>query len=47
MARQTLKYFGLRSSTDLYLKLLYDIERVRAGRRTRELQYAAFDAAIT
>lgn len=47
MPREPSKYFGLRSSTDLYLKLVYDIERLRTGRGTKELQYAAIDAAVT
>ncbi|MEY9198431.1 hypothetical protein ABIA16_003547 [Sinorhizobium fredii] len=41
------KTFGLRSSTDLYLKLLHDIERLRSGGGTKAVQYAAFDAAVT
>ncbi|NTI03160.1 hypothetical protein G6K88_14140 [Agrobacterium rhizogenes] len=47
MARPPSKYFGLRSSTDLYLKLLHDIERLQAGGSTKKVQYAAFDAAVT
>lgn len=47
MTRPPSKYFGLKSSTDLYLKLLYDIERLRAGGGTKAVQYAAFDAAVT
>ncbi|MDE8763658.1 MULTISPECIES: hypothetical protein [Rhizobium] len=41
------KTFGLASSTDLYLKLIHDIERLRAGAGTKAVQYAAFDAAVT
>ncbi|MHC2361763.1 hypothetical protein [Rhizobium leguminosarum] len=41
------KTFGLTSSTDLYLKLLFDIDRLRAGGGTKAVQYAAFDAAVT
>lgn len=41
------KTFGLRSSTDLYLKLLFDIERLKSARFTKPIQYAAFDAAVT
>ncbi|UFW65808.1 hypothetical protein RlegWSM1455_07235 [Rhizobium laguerreae] len=47
MPRPPSKYFGLRSSTDLYLKLLHDIERLRSGGGTKAVQYAAFDAAVT
>ncbi|NKL94184.1 hypothetical protein [Rhizobium leguminosarum] len=47
MATSPDKTFGLRSSTDLYLKLIYDIDRLRSGGSTRAVQYAAFDAAIT
>jgi len=47
MTRPSPKYFGLSSSTDLYLKLLYDIERLRSARSTKAVQYAAFDAAVT
>jgi len=41
------KYFGLRSSTDLYLKLVYDIERLRKADSSAAIQYAAIDAAVT
>jgi hypothetical protein len=41
------KTFGLQSSTDLYLKLIHDIDRLRSGGGTRAVQYAAFDAAVT
>ncbi|MGO6943180.1 hypothetical protein [Rhizobium johnstonii] len=41
------KTFGLRSSTDLYLKLIYDIGRLRSGGGTKAVQYAAFDSAVT
>jgi hypothetical protein len=41
------KTFGLRSSTDLYLKLIYDIGRLRSGGGTKVVQYAAFDCAVT
>lgn len=41
------KYFGLRSSTDLYLKLLHDIKRLRQNRSSADIQYAAIDAAVT
>ncbi|MGO4566080.1 hypothetical protein AB4Z52_13615 [Rhizobium sp. 2YAF20] len=41
------KTFGLKTSTDLYLKLLYDIERLRSAVGTKSVQYAAFDAAVT
>ncbi|MCQ1856214.1 hypothetical protein NOJ16_33850 [Neorhizobium galegae] len=34
-------------ATDLYLKLIFDIERLRAGGGTKAVQYAAFDAAVT
>ncbi|MGO6883030.1 hypothetical protein ACCS44_29720 [Rhizobium ruizarguesonis] len=47
MTRPPSRYFGLRSSTDLYLKLLHDIERLRSGGGTKAVQYAAFDAAVT
>ncbi|TAY50952.1 hypothetical protein [Rhizobium leguminosarum] len=47
MPREPPKYFGLQSSTDLYLKLLFDIERLRSGGGTKAVQYAAFDAAVT
>lgn len=47
MTRPPPKYFGLKSSTDLYLKLLYDIERLRTAGSTKAVQYAAFDAAVT
>lgn len=47
MTRPIPKYFGLKSSTDLYLKLLYDIERLRSAGSTKAVQYAAFDAAVT
>ncbi|TRA99827.1 MULTISPECIES: hypothetical protein [Rhizobium/Agrobacterium group] len=41
------KYFGLRSSTDLFLKLVYDIERLRNANSSTAIQYAAIDAAVT
>lgn len=41
------KYFGLRSSTDLYLKLVSEIDRLRKGVSSRTIQYAAIDAAVT
>lgn len=41
------KTFGLRSSTDLYLKLLFDIERLKEAKYTKAIQFAAFDAAVT
>lgn len=41
------KTFGLRSSTDLYLKLLYDIKRLKAARFTADARYSAFDCAVT
>lgn len=41
------KTFDLRSSTDLYLKLIFDIERLKDAKYTRAIQYAAFDAAVT
>jgi hypothetical protein len=47
MTKEPSKFFGLKSSTDLYFKLLYDIERLRAARSTKAVQYAAFDAAVT
>ncbi|KQQ61137.1 hypothetical protein ASF69_01560 [Rhizobium sp. Leaf311] len=47
MTRPPPKYFGLSSSTDLYLKLLYDIERLRSAVSIKAVQYAAFDAAVT
>lgn len=47
MVKPPSKYFGLRSSTDLYFKLLHDIERLRSGGGTKDVQYAAFDAAVT
>ncbi|PCK77539.1 hypothetical protein [Rhizobium sophoriradicis] len=47
MATSPDKTFGLRSSTDLYLKLIHDIDRLRSGVGTKAVQYAAFDAAIT
>ncbi|MBY3026501.1 DUF3800 domain-containing protein [Rhizobium leguminosarum] len=47
MTRPTPKYFRLSSPTDLYLKLLYDIDRLRSASSTKAVQYAAFDAAVT
>lgn len=47
MTKEPARHFGLKSSTDLYLKLLYDIERLKLARSTKAVQYAAFDAAIT
>ncbi|MBY5684848.1 hypothetical protein HFO32_22250 [Rhizobium leguminosarum] len=47
MTRYPDKTFGLRSSTDLYLKLLFDIERLREAKHTKAIQYAAFDCAVT
>lgn len=47
MTKEPSKYFGLRSSTDLYLKLLYDIERLKTAVSSKAVQYAAFDAAVT
>ncbi|TAV04550.1 hypothetical protein [Rhizobium ruizarguesonis] len=42
------KTFGLKSATDLYLKLLFDIERLgMAWGSTKAVQYAAFDCAVT
>lgn len=37
----------MRSSTDLYLKLVYDIERLRKANSSAAIQYAAIDAAVT
>jgi len=47
MTKEPSKHFGLRSSTDLYLKLLYDIERLKTAVSSKAVQYAAFDAAVT
>ncbi|ANL47534.1 hypothetical protein AMC87_CH02868 [Rhizobium phaseoli] len=47
MATSPDKTFGLRSSTDLYLKLIHDIDRLRSGGGTKAVQYAAFDCAVT
>lgn len=41
------KTFGLKSSTDLYLKLLFDIDRLQSAQCTKAIRYAAFDAAVT
>ncbi len=41
------KTFDLKSSTDLYLKLLFDIDRLKTGGSSKKVQYAAFDAAVT
>lgn len=40
------KTFDLRSSTDLYLKLHYDVERLCQAEYTKAIQYAAFDCAV-
>jgi len=40
------KTFGLDEPIDLYRKLLFDIERLRTGRASRQVQYAAFDCAV-
>ncbi|MBX5160405.1 hypothetical protein HJB89_25305 [Rhizobium sp. NZLR8] len=47
MTRPPPKFFGLASSTGLYLKLMFDIERLKAGGGTKAVQYAAMDAAVT
>lgn len=47
MTKEPSKHFGLRSSTDLYLKLLYDIGRLKTAVSSKAVQYAAFDAAVT
>lgn len=44
--RLSTKTFDLRTPTDLYEKLLYDIERLRSARGTVESKYAAFDCAV-
>lgn len=46
MERPT-KTFGLEEPIELYRKLLFDIQRLRAGRATRDVQYAAFDCAVS
>lgn len=40
------KTFGMRVPTDLYEKLLFDIERLRSARSSAESKYAAFDCAV-
>lgn len=40
------KTFGMRTPTDLYEKLLFDIERLRSARSSSESRYAAFDSAV-
>ncbi|KAA3445849.1 hypothetical protein C7I87_31685 [Mesorhizobium sp. SARCC-RB16n] len=40
------KTFGMRVPTDLYEKLLYDVERLRSARSSAESKYAAFDCAV-
>lgn len=41
------KTFGLTTPTDLYYKLLFDIERLRLGVGSDNVRYAAFDCAVT
>ena len=40
------KTFGLKSSTDLYLKLLYDIDRLRSGRGTKQPLVSVEDLSV-
>jgi hypothetical protein len=40
------KTFGMRVPTDLYEKLLYDINRLRSARSSADSKYAAFDCAV-
>jgi hypothetical protein len=40
------KTFNMRTPTDLYEKLLFDIERLRSARSSAESRYAAFDCAV-
>ncbi|MEJ7013770.1 hypothetical protein [Sinorhizobium meliloti] len=40
------KTFGLKTPTDLYRKLLYDIERLRNAVSSDAVTYAAFDCAV-
>ncbi|WP_265519484.1 hypothetical protein [Nitratireductor luteus] len=44
--RERTKTFGLKTPTDLYQKLLFDIERLRSARSSEEARYAAFDCAV-
>jgi hypothetical protein len=41
------KTFDLRTPTDLYEKLIFDIERLRAARSSVEARYAAVDCSVT
>lgn len=40
------KTFGLSEPMDVWLKLRFDLDRLKAARSTRDLQYAALDCAI-
>jgi hypothetical protein len=44
--RARTKTFGMKVPTDLYEKLLYDIERLRSARSSADSRYAAFDCAV-
>ena len=41
-----LRRFGLDSPMDVWIKLRFDIDRLKVARFTKELQYAALDCAI-
>ena len=43
---QPTKTFGLSEPMDVWLKLRFDLDRLKAARWTNELQYAALDSAI-
>ena len=40
------KTFGLSEPMDVWLKLKFDLDRLKAARWTRDIQYAALDSAI-
>lgn len=46
MTRNQNQTFGLKTPTDLYHKLIYDIERLRNGSSSTAMAYAAMDCAI-
>lgn len=46
MIAKPTKTFGVDSAMDIWIKLKFDLERLRAARWTRDQQYAALDCAI-
>lgn len=46
MTRNPNQTFGMKTPTDLYHKLIYDIERLRNGNSSTVVSYAAMDCAI-